>query len=55
MIISGAPAKKVKCYINKKLIYPAEDTADVLISAHPMASDLSDSDKLFDQLFQLID
>jgi NADH dehydrogenase FAD-containing subunit len=54
VIVSGAAAKKVKCYINQRLIYPAENATDALISAHPVTSDLSNSDKLFDQLLQIV-
>ncbi|RZL15519.1 MAG: hypothetical protein EOO96_30040, partial [Pedobacter sp.] len=42
--------QEAKAYINQKLIYPADSAADALISAHPITSDLSNSDQLFDQL-----
>lgn len=49
--ISGDLAKKVKCHINQKLIYPPASIQEALASADPVGID---SDQLFEQLVQVI-
>ncbi|KAH7413976.1 pyridine nucleotide-disulfide oxidoreductase family protein [Phaeosphaeria sp. MPI-PUGE-AT-0046c] len=53
VIVSGTPAKKVKSYINHKLIYPAENAMDALIAAHPGKADFNNLDEAFDQMIQI--
>ncbi|KAJ5199336.1 FAD-dependent pyridine nucleotide-disulfide oxidoreductase [Penicillium cf. griseofulvum] len=49
--LSGDIAKRVKCYINQKLIYPPDNLLEALTLAEPVDID---SDKLFEQLTQVI-
>ncbi|CAG8216447.1 unnamed protein product [Penicillium olsonii] len=48
--LSGDTAKRVKCYINQKLIYPPDNAQEALDSADPVGFD---SDQLFEQLTQI--
>ncbi|KAJ5651792.1 hypothetical protein N7507_009218 [Penicillium longicatenatum] len=49
--ISGAEAKKVKCFINQRLIYPPGDVEQALAQANPI---LPDSDELFRQVQEAV-
>ncbi|KAJ6114400.1 hypothetical protein N7486_000178 [Penicillium sp. IBT 16267x] len=49
--LSGADAKKIKCYINQKLIYPPGDVEQALAQANPI---LPDSDELFRQVQEAV-
>ncbi|KAJ5753695.1 FAD-dependent pyridine nucleotide-disulfide oxidoreductase [Penicillium nucicola] len=49
--ISGDIAKRVKCYINQKLIYPPDSVQEALKLADPIGPD---SDQLFEQLVQVV-
>ncbi|KAJ5555771.1 FAD-dependent pyridine nucleotide-disulfide oxidoreductase [Penicillium sp. DV-2018c] len=49
--LSGDTAKRVKCYINQKLIYPPDNTQEALRLADPLGFD---SDRLFEQLAQVV-
>ncbi|EED18535.1 pyridine nucleotide-disulphide oxidoreductase family protein [Talaromyces stipitatus ATCC 10500] len=50
--MSGDTAKRAKCYINQKLIYPPDNAHEALASADPV---LPDSDQLFEQLIHVVD
>jgi NADH dehydrogenase FAD-containing subunit len=49
--LSGDIAKRVKCYINQKLIYPPDNIQEAITLAEPVDID---SDQLFKQLIQVI-
>ncbi|OJK00082.1 hypothetical protein ASPACDRAFT_27918 [Aspergillus aculeatus ATCC 16872] len=49
--MSGEVAKRVKCYINQKLIYPPEDADEALRAANPVGSG---SDELLQQILQVV-
>ncbi|RAH78092.1 FAD/NAD(P)-binding domain-containing protein [Aspergillus japonicus CBS 114.51] len=49
--MSGEMAKRVKCYINQKLIYPPEDAHDALRAANPTGPG---SDELLQQILQVV-
>ncbi|PYI32748.1 FAD/NAD(P)-binding domain-containing protein [Aspergillus indologenus CBS 114.80] len=49
--MSGEMAKRVKCYINQKLIYPPEDAYDALRAADPTGPG---SDELLQQILQVV-
>lgn len=49
--LSGAQAKKIKCYINQQLIYPPGDLEEALAQANPI---LPDSDELFRQMQEAV-
>lgn len=49
--LSGAQAKKIKCYINQQLIYPPGDVEQALAQANPI---LPDSDELFRQMQEAV-
>ena len=48
---TGDLAKRVKCFINQKLIYPPRDAQEALAAAKPMGPD---SDQLFEQIVQVV-
>jgi NADH dehydrogenase FAD-containing subunit len=52
VVISGAVAKRVKNYINRKLIYPPDDVQEAFMSADPITCHLGNSDQLFAHLLQ---
>lgn len=49
--LSGAQAKKIKCYINQQLIYPPGGLEEALAQANPI---LPDSDELFRQMQEAV-
>lgn len=49
--ITGDLAKKIKCYINQKLIYPPIEAREALELANPVGPD---SDQLFRQILQAV-
>ncbi|KAJ5930170.1 hypothetical protein N7466_005663 [Penicillium verhagenii] len=49
--LTGAEAKKVKCYINQKLIYPPDDIEKAIVLANPVGPD---SDELFRQIMEAV-
>ena len=49
--LTGDLAKRVKCFINQKLIYPPCDGQEALTAANPIGPD---SDQLFEQLLQAV-
>ncbi|KAL7651536.1 hypothetical protein ACMYSQ_011245 [Aspergillus niger] len=49
--LSGDIAKRVKCYIIQRLIYPPNDALQALASADPVGPD---SDQLFEQLIHVV-
>ncbi|KAJ5127823.1 hypothetical protein N7448_008602 [Penicillium atrosanguineum] len=49
--LTGDSAKRVKCFINQKLIYPPGDTQEALAAANPIGPD---SDQLFEQMLQVV-
>lgn len=49
--VTGARAKKVKEYINRKLIYPPDDASEALDLANPA---VSDSDGLLEQILETV-
>lgn len=49
--LTGDLAKRVKCYINQKLIYPPEDLKEAIGMANPIGPD---SDALFEQLLKAV-
>ncbi|CAI7672020.1 unnamed protein product [Penicillium pancosmium] len=49
--LTGDLAKRVKCSINQKLIYPPEDVEEAITMANPIGPD---SDELFEQLFKSV-
>lgn len=49
--VTGALAKKVKEYINRKLIYPPDDASEALDLANPA---VFDSDELLEKIFELV-
>lgn len=49
--VTGDLAKKVKCYINQKLIYPPAKAQEALELANPVELD---SDQLFEQVLQAV-
>ncbi|KAJ5194751.1 uncharacterized protein N7498_008189 [Penicillium cinerascens] len=49
--LTGDLAKRVKCFINQKLIYPPCDAQEALTAANPIGPD---SDQLFEQILQAV-
>jgi NADH dehydrogenase FAD-containing subunit len=51
VMLTGDLAKRVKCHINQKLIYPPEDVQQALEWANPISPD---SDQLFEQMLKAV-
>ncbi|KAJ6134001.1 hypothetical protein N7523_000323 [Penicillium sp. IBT 18751x] len=49
--LTGDSAKRVKRFINQKLIYPPHDAREALAAANPIGPD---SDQLFEQMLQVV-
>ncbi|KAJ5089769.1 hypothetical protein N7532_008453 [Penicillium argentinense] len=49
--LTGDLAKRVKCFINQRLIYPPTDVAEAFTMANPTGPD---SDQLFEQILQAV-